>query len=66
MTQSGGEALLRNILVIDAIVLLRTPFSVFRTPFQRSMSFEGGDKAHRQGGLSGDLTLKDQVSKTNL
>ena len=55
----------KNILVIDAVVLFRKS-PVFRTPFQRSMSFEGGDKAHRQGGLSGDLTLKDQVSKTNL
>jgi len=65
MTQSEGEVLLRNILVIDAVVLFRKS-PVFRTPFQRSMSFEGDGKAYRQGGIPGDLTLKDQVSKTNL
>ena len=49
----------KNILVIDAVVLFRKS-PVFRTPFQRSMSFEGGDKAHRQGGRSGDLLLKNR------
>ena len=55
----------REILVMDATILLKA-IPGFRTSFQRSMSFEGDGKAYRQGGIPGDLTLKDQVSKMNL